>query len=73
MPKAFMCPYFKKHKRATKHSPDRVICEGGTIRFRDDQMRQDLIYKFCALEYEQCQIYQTLTRYHERKNIKQRE
>ncbi|MBQ8288107.1 MAG: hypothetical protein IJX76_04965 [Clostridia bacterium] len=43
-----------------------MICEGGTIRFRDDQMRKDVIYKFCALDYQECQIYQTLSAYHNR-------
>lgn len=73
MPKAFMCPFFKKHKGATKHSPERIICEGGTIRFRDDQMRREWLYEYCALYYTECQFYKTLARYHDREHKEQRE
>lgn len=68
MPKVYMCPFYKRRQRATKHSPERVICEGGTIRFKDNQMRKDLVYKFCGLNYQQCQIYQILCEYYRRQN-----
>lgn len=64
MPKAYMCPYFRRLKKATNHSPERVICEGGIIRFADDQMRREWMYQYCALDYQRCQIYQTRCKYH---------
>jgi hypothetical protein len=66
LPKAFLCPYFRRHKKATKHSPERVVCAGGIVRLNDDQMRRDWICKYCALDYRECQIYQTQTAYYNR-------
>ena len=66
MPKAILCPYFSKHRPATKQSPERITCEGSVRRLLDEQMRRDVVYKFCALNYRECQIYQALEAYYER-------
>lgn len=66
MPLAMLCPFFKKEKDATATLPARLNCEGGTLNYRDRQMRRDLVYKMCAGDYQSCQIYQLLTESYDR-------
>lgn len=66
MPKLYLCPYFHGEKKASKNRPARILCEGGTRRCADAQMRRDIAYTFCGGDYRSCQIYQLLCAYYER-------
>ncbi len=73
MPKAFLCPYFKRIRPASKINPERAVCDDGTTRFKDAQMKREMLLGYCALDYQKCTKYQLLTAYYERENQKRRE
>jgi hypothetical protein len=60
----YTCPYYRREERLC------MICEGGMVRFRDLDHRNDYVNAYCTANpgWQACSIAQAITKSYERKD-----